>query len=99
MCLIIGSLALAPRIMAVLWWAIAPRRWEETFPFALVAVLGIIFLPWTTLALVIVWPGGTGPSEWLLIAFAFVGDLATHGTSRVLLRPFSPRQQPRPGPS
>jgi hypothetical protein len=92
MFLIIGSLALMPRVAAALWWAIAPRRWEEAFPSAVLIVLGIVFIPWTTLAIAIVVPGGADSTGWLIIALAFAGDLATHGTSRLVFRPFSPRR-------
>lgn len=98
MLLIIGSLALAPRLVSVLWWAIAPRRWEDTFSFAALVVAGIVFMPWTTLAIVIIWPAGSDVSEWLLLALAVVGDLATHGSSRLLLRPLMPRRLARDRP-
>jgi hypothetical protein len=58
-------------------------------------VLGIVFIPWTTLAIVIVAPGGADSTGWLIIALAFVGDLSTHGTSRLLFRPFSPGRTAR----
>ena len=43
--------------------------------------IGWLFLPYTTLAYVLLswWTGPVGGFEWFLVAFAFVLDLASYG--------------------
>jgi len=44
-----------------------------------VALLGLIFLPWTSLMYVICWaqPGGVSGIGWLFVALGFFFDIAT----------------------
>jgi hypothetical protein len=44
-------------------------------------VLGFIFLPWTTLAYLLLYPGGIVGYEWIVIGVALLVDLAGHGGS------------------
>ena len=48
---------LGPRIAAPLWWLVQPARWNAAFSNILWPILGIIFVPWTTIMYVIVVPG------------------------------------------
>ena len=43
-------------------------------------LLGLVFLPWTTLAYVIAWGPLHGVSGigWLVVALGFAGDIATY---------------------
>jgi hypothetical protein len=43
-------------------------------------LLGLIFLPLTTVIYVLVIPGGVGGFEWLLIIVGFVIDLSSYGS-------------------
>ncbi len=79
MCLFFTLLLAGPRVAAVIWWLIAPGRWDAAFNAAIWPILGIIFLPFTTLMWVIVAPtGNVYGADWIWLALAFVGDLATH---------------------
>jgi hypothetical protein len=42
-------------------------------------VLGFIFLPWTTLAYLFLFPGGIVGYEWIVLGVALLVDLAGHG--------------------
>ena len=44
-------------------------------------LLGLVFLPWTTLAYVIAWGPLHGVSGlgWLVVALGLAGDIATYG--------------------
>jgi hypothetical protein len=42
-------------------------------------LLGAIFLPWTTLAYLFLFPGGIVGYEWIVLGVAFLIDLASHG--------------------
>ena len=83
MCCAFLTLAiLGPRIFGVIWWLFSPLRWEKAFTdFAggnlwwIWPVLGIIFLPWTTIMYVIVSPGGVVGWDWLWLGLMLVADI------------------------
>jgi hypothetical protein len=41
--------------------------------------VGAIFLPWTTLAYLFLFPGGIVGYEWIVLGVAFLIDIASHG--------------------
>ncbi len=71
-----------PRLLGVLWWIARPVVWQAAFNGAwLWPVLGLIFLPWTTLMYVLVSPGGITGFEWVLIGLAVLADIASYSGS------------------
>jgi hypothetical protein len=86
MCCAFLTLAiLGPRFFGVIWWIINPLRWETSFQeiasgdlWWIWAVLGIVFLPWTTIMYVIVAPGGIHNWDWLWLGLMLVGDIASY---------------------
>ena len=89
-CLTTIFLVLGSRITILVWWLMDPQRFNLAFKnwvlpgsFAISAwiwtLLGGIFLPWTTLAYVFVFPGGIVGNEWIVLGIAFLIDLAGHG--------------------
>ena len=85
-CAFLSLVLLGPRIFAMFWWIFQPLRWEALFRgwaggslWWMWPVLGIVFLPWTTLMYVIVAPGGVTGLDWLWIGLMLVGDLASYG--------------------
>jgi hypothetical protein len=87
MCCAFLALVLAgPRVFGVFWWIFQPVRWQAAFTnlfggglWWLWPILGIIFLPWTTLMYVIVAPGGIVGWDWLWIGIMLVFDIASYG--------------------
>jgi hypothetical protein len=79
-CLALLAGFLGPRLAAVVWWLADPTRWDLAFSSWVWPLLGIIFLPWTTLAYVLVWStvGGVEGLEWLVVGLGFAADLATY---------------------
>ena len=70
---------LGPRFGGLFWWLVQPARWNLVFGSILWPILGIIFLPWTTLMYVAVAPGGvTGLFEWLFLILAIVIDIGAY---------------------
>jgi len=70
---------LGPRFAGAIWWLVQPARWNLVFQNWLWPLLGLIFLPWTTLMYVIVAPGGiNGLWEWLFIGLAVIADIASY---------------------
>jgi hypothetical protein len=80
MCCVFTILVLlGPRFAGAIWWLVQPARWNLVFQNWLWPLLGIIFLPWTTLMYVIVAPGGiNGLWEWLFIGLAVIADIASY---------------------
>jgi hypothetical protein len=77
MCAFFTLLLAGPRAAAVIWWLIAPGRWDLAFNTFIWPVLGILFLPWITLTWVIVAPTGNANGiDWLWLGLAFCLDLA-----------------------
>ena len=83
-------LVLISRLAIAIWWLTDPQRFVLAFknwnlpgsfaiPVWVWALLGGIFLPWTTLAYLLVFPGGIVGYEWLVLGVGFVIDLAGHG--------------------
>jgi hypothetical protein len=78
-CLALVTVGLGPRIALALWWIFGSRV-DLAFDSWIVPLLGLLFLPWTTLMYVIVWSpiGGVEGAEWLLVALGLILDIATY---------------------
>jgi hypothetical protein len=84
MCLFALLAGLFPRVAFAIYWIARPATVELVFGGALIwPLLGLIFLPFTTLMYVILWSPGVGlaGSDWLWIAIAFVLDVGHYGAS------------------
>jgi hypothetical protein len=79
-CLVLLASGLGPRIVLLGWWIFGDKvdAVSSTWVWPL---LGLLFLPWTTLFYVIVWSaiGGVSGAEWLLVALGVVLDIGTYG--------------------
>lgn len=84
-CAFLLLVLLGPRIVGVFWWLFQPMRWQAAFAswaggnlWWIWPILGIIFLPWTTLMYVIVAPGGVVGWDWLWLGLMLVADIASY---------------------
>ena len=89
-CLSTIFLVLGSRIAILAWWLLDPQRFNLAaktlglsslfaIPVWVWTVVGGIFLPWTTLAYLFVFPGGIAGNEWIVLGVALLVDLAGHG--------------------
>jgi hypothetical protein len=82
-CLLVFIALLSPRLAVALMWIFTP--WvDRAFSTVLWPILGIAFLPLTTLLYVILWnTGGRGVTgwEWIFVILALLADLASHARS------------------
>ena len=80
-CLFTTLLLLGPRAATLVWWLINPVRFDLAFKGWIWPLLGLIFLPWTTLMYLIVWSPLTGiyGFDWVWLGLAVVADLASYG--------------------
>ena len=79
-CFLTALMLLGPRFAFLVYWLIAPVRVSAAFaglnfPW-LVGILGLIFVPWTALMYVIVFP--LNGWDWLWIGFGLLADIASY---------------------
>ncbi len=79
-CLVVLGAVFGPRLAVFAWWLLDMDRWKAAFDSGWVALVGFLFLPWTTLGYVLVAPEGDIVGfDWFVLVLAFVVDLAAHG--------------------
>jgi hypothetical protein len=77
-CLFLVMVFLGPRFALVLVWIFGDRV-ELAFDSWIWPLLGLLLLPWTTLAYVLIWSvGGVSGGEWIVVAIGFLADVATY---------------------
>jgi hypothetical protein len=82
MCLFLILLCFSPRIAGAFWWIVAPGRWDSAFGSWLWPVLGLVFLPWTTIMWVSVAPfGNVSGADWLWLSLGVFADLMSYASS------------------
>ena len=69
-----------PRIALAAWWIFGDKV-DAVFDGWIWPLLGLFFLPWTTLMYVIAWSaiGGVSGAGWLLVALGVVLDIVSYG--------------------
>lgn len=72
---------LGPRFGNILWWLLQPTRYSLAFPNIILGILGIVFLPWTTLMYVASFAGGITGLDWLWIGIGLFADISSYGSS------------------
>jgi|1186.fasta_scaffold159921_2 hypothetical protein len=77
-CLLVLLVAISPRLVVFLYWLARPVQFDAAFGGPIVPLLGIVFLPFTTLIYVVLQTPGVGltGTDWIWVALAFVADLA-----------------------
>src|SRR4051794_7079100 len=80
MCCLFTILAiLGPRALIFLWWLLEPLRWSAAFETFIFPFLGFLFLPWTTLSYIVVYPGGIAGFEGVFTGRAGLPDMVNRG--------------------
>ena len=75
-CLFVTFGAFFPRLAVLFIWIARPQMFEAALGSALVGLIGIVFLPFTTLIYVLLWtPTGLSGWDWLWVFLAFLIDL------------------------
>lgn len=77
MCLFAVLAGLFPRFAFLIFWIARPAMVNAAFDTFILPLLGLIFLPFTTLMYVLLWTPGVGldGSDWLWLGLAAVLDL------------------------
>ncbi len=86
--LVTTLLLLGSRIALVIWWLMDSARFNLAFsakfwpvqlplPYWVWPLIGGIFVPWTTLVYLVVFPGGIIGLDWLWLGIGFLIDLSS----------------------
>ena len=79
-CLLLALFAFGPRLVLALEW-IFGHRIQHVFDHWWWPLLGIIFLPWTTLMYTIVWSvGGVHGASWIAVGIGVALDLISYSS-------------------
>jgi hypothetical protein len=77
-CLLATLMLIGPRAGILVWWIMDSVRWMQAFNDSWIwPLLGFIFLPWTTLAWVLVFPGGIVLFDWFILGIGVLLDLGS----------------------
>ena len=78
-CLALIAGLIGPRIALFIWWVFGDKV-DKAFDGWVWPLLGLIFLPWTTLAYVLMWSpvGGVEGWEWLVVALGVALDIGSY---------------------
>jgi hypothetical protein len=76
-CFFATLLFFGPRLGFLVYWLIAPARINLAFNTFIWPLLGLIFLPWTTLMYVFIYP--IASFDWIWLLLAVVVDVASYG--------------------
>lgn len=75
MCCLFGSLVLVgPRFAILVWWIIDQTRWQLAFDNFLIAFVGFLMAPWTTMMYVVVFRGGVTGFDWIILGIGIFAD-------------------------
>ena len=76
-CFFTALLFVGPRLALLVWWLWQPLRFTQAFGDSFLwPLLGFIFLPWTLIMYLLVFPGGILWWEWLFLALGLFADLS-----------------------
>ena len=80
MCCVVSLLLLiGPRIASIAWYLTDTARWNAAFTSILWPILGVLFVPWTTMAYVLMSPGGVQGLQWAVVVLGLLIDLGALG--------------------
>ena len=78
-CFFVSLFALGPRFAFLVYWLFRPAYVQQVFNSFIWPLLGLIFLPWTTLMYVLVYgANGIVGFDWVWLGLALAGDIAAY---------------------
>jgi hypothetical protein len=80
-CLLILLGGFGPRIAFAAWWIFGDKV-DAAFDGWIWPLLGLLFLPWTSICYVLAWGAldGVSGAGWLLVALGFMFDIASYSS-------------------
>lgn len=77
-CLAAVLVILGPRFGIFIWWLADPAIWSRAFDTFIWPLLGFLFVPWTTLMFLLVFPGGLDTLDWVGLGLALLADIFSY---------------------
>ena len=78
-CFFTTLVLLGPRLAILVWWLVSQQYVAAAFNSWILAFLGWLFLPWTIIAYLIIYPGGVVGFDWLWLGIGLLLDLGSYG--------------------
>jgi hypothetical protein len=75
-CILTALVLLGPRFAILVWWLINPLRFNAAFTNWILPLLMALFLPWTMIMYLIVFPGGIVGFDWIWMGLGLLADIA-----------------------
>jgi hypothetical protein len=67
-----------PRLGILVWWLINPVYIGAAFESWLLMLLSWLFIPWTVLMYLIIYPGGIVGFDWVWLILGILADVASY---------------------
>jgi hypothetical protein len=82
-CLLSGILSLVPRLVLIFMWFFSDQA-QDAIEGIFIPILGFLFLPFTTMAYILVWnpQSGVSGSAWIIVIGGLLFDIGTYALSR-----------------
>jgi len=77
-CFLTVLLFFGPRLAIIVWWLAQRLYVEAAFDNWIFPIIGWIFLPWTTLLYIAVYPGGIVGFDFVMLALGILLDVASY---------------------
>ena len=77
-CLFTTLLVFGPRLGILVWYIFTPVYVNSAFDNFIWGFIGWLFLPWTTLMYIAIYPGGILGFDWLLLGLGVFADMAAY---------------------
>jgi len=75
-CFFTALLFVGPRLAILVWYLFTPVYVNSAFDSFFWGFLGFLFLPWTTLMYIAIYPGGIFGFDWILLGLGIFADMA-----------------------
>ena len=77
-CFITVLLLFGPRLATIIWYLADQVYFALAFQGWLVPCLGFLFLPWTLLAYLVIYPAGVEGFDWVILGLGVLADISTY---------------------
>jgi hypothetical protein len=77
-CFFTALLLVGPRLAILVWYLINPIYVNGAFDNFIWGFIGWIFLPWSTLMYITVYPNGITGFDWIILGLGVFADMATY---------------------
>lgn len=77
-CFLTALFLVGPRLAILVWYLIKPIYVNAAFDSFIWGFLGWLFLPWSTLMYIAIYPGGILGFDWILLGLGVFADIFSY---------------------